>query len=145
MNLRSLLLLLLFSVHIHANETARLELPDSGITLIAPDGWVLKKEYGELSIYSPNQPAQGLQSRIHLVRLRDGEESLEAAIQKEIDGVTKKHPESSNARGNYKGSVPVKTASGIAGLRAEFYTEETKDSVTIKYHTVLTQEKQKSQ
>lgn len=136
MNLRPLLLFLLLTGHLQALEPRELALPDSKITLSAPDGWDIKK-FNDTSIYPPTQPAHSTQSRIHLETVRNAAESLEAAVEAEIELITERSPESSNARKAYKGSIPVKAASGLVGLRADFYTEQTVDEVTVKHYQVI--------
>jgi hypothetical protein len=135
MNLRPLLPFLLLTGHLHALEPRELALPDSKITLSAPDGWDIKK-FKDTSIYPPTQPAHSSQSRMHLETLRKAADSLEAAVEAEIDSITERSPESCNARKAYKGSVPVKTDSGIVGLRADFYTEHTVDGITVKRYQI---------
>ena len=64
-----------------------------------------------------------LPNRIHLVRIRNAAASLQEEIDAEIDRVTKRSPEwgSSCDRRTYKGSTPIRTASGMEGLRADFW------------------------
>jgi len=137
MKLPLLLSILLLSVQLRADEAKQLVLPDSRIILSTPDGWDIKEGFGDTSIYPPTQPAHSSQSRIHLLTLRKDAESLEAAVKAEIDSITERSPKSSNARGDYKGSVPVKTASGIVGLRADFYTEQTINGATVKRYQIV--------
>lgn len=135
MNLRLLLPILLLTGQLVADEARELTLPNSKITLDAPDGWNIKK-FNDTSIYPPTQPAHSSQSRIHLETIRNASKSLKVAVESEIDSITERSPESSNARRAYKGSVPVRTASGIVGLRADFYTEHTVEGVTVKRYQI---------
>ena len=137
MILRFILSILVFNVHLHAVETANLALTESNIILSAPKGWVVKKQNGEVSIFSSDQPAKGSPARIHIVRPRNDEKSLEQAIEAEISLITERSPGSGNSREHYKGIVPVNTVSGIKGLRADFYFEQTTNEITTKrYHIV---------
>jgi hypothetical protein len=115
MNLRPLLPFLLLTGHLHALEPRELALPDSKITLSAPDGWDIKK-FKDTSIYPPTQPAHSSQSRMHLETLRKAADSLEAAVEAEIDSITERSPESSNAR--------------------KAYTEHTVDGITVKRYQI---------
>jgi len=128
---------LLISVHLHAGEPERLELADSKVGLSAQEGWAIKKQDGETSIFPPDQPAKGSPSRIHLVWPRTEEKTLEQALEAEIASITKRWPGSGNSREHFKGSVPVVTVSGMQGLRADFYFEQTINGVSTKYYEIL--------
>jgi hypothetical protein len=135
MKIPLLLSILLLNVQIRADEAKQLELPDSNIILAVPNTWELKKVGQEFSMFPTEQKGQNSQRRIHLRRSRIAADSLEGAIQAEIDSITKKWPESSNTREHFKGSVPVKTASGLEGLRADFYYGDTKKNyLVLKYY-----------
>ena len=136
MDLPLLLPILLFTGQLVADEARELTLPNSNITLDAPDGWNIKK-FNDTSIYPPTQPTHSSQSRIHLETIRNAAESPKVTVETEIDLITERSPDSSNARRAYKGSVPVKTASGIVGLRADFYTEHTVEGVTVKRYRIV--------
>lgn len=136
MNIKSLLPILLLAGLLHAEEAKKLKLADTKVTLTAPEGWEVKK-LSDTSIYPPTQPAGSTQSRIHLEALRNAADSLKAAVEAEIDSITKRNPESSNARKAYRGSEPVKTAAGLVGLRADFYTQQAVDEATVKYHHIV--------
>ena len=135
MNCYLLLSILFLAGQLVAEEARELTLPNSMITLNAPDGWNIKK-FDDIGIYPPNQPAHSSQSRIHLETIRNAAESLKVAVESEIDSITERSPESSNARRAYKGSVPVETASGIVGLRADFHTEHTVEGVTVRRYQI---------
>jgi hypothetical protein len=136
MKILPLLPILLLTGHIFADEPRQLTLPDSKFILSAPDGWDIKK-FDDISIYPPIDPTHSSQSRIHLETLSKRSESLKDALEAEINSITERSPESSNARRTYKGSVPVKTASGLEGLRADFYTEHKVDEVTVKRYQII--------
>lgn len=137
MTIRFLISLLLLHAQLYAEDTASLKLPDSAITLRAPTDWAIRKMYGDLSLFPPDNPEQGSPSRIHIIRTREAADSLQEAIEAELDSITKRSPGSGNSREHYKGSVAVKTASGIQGLRADFYFEVTRDGITTKRYQVL--------
>ncbi len=118
-----------------AEKTRKLTLPHSQITLDAPVGWKIKKA-NDTSIYPPTQAIVSSQSRIHLVTIRNATKSLELAVDSKIDLITERSPGSSNSRSAYKGSIPVQTASGLVGLRADFYTEHIVEGVTVKRYQI---------
>ena len=113
-----------------ASEPTFLSLPDSKIILSVPKGWTVKDKDGEIGMYSPDQPAKGLPRRPHISRYLEKEKTLEAAIDAEINRVTAKAPYwgSGCDRRSYKGSTPIKTKSGMQGLRADFYSDEPQGS-----------------
>lgn len=137
MPLRILLSILFCCGCSKAFEPVILELPDSKILLKVPAGWVIKNVNGESGIYPQDQPAKGLQNRLHFTRLRENAETLEAAIESEINGIAERFPGSSGDRSHYKGSSPVKTSSGIQGLRADFHTESTNESGIIRHYLIV--------
>jgi len=105
---------------------AFLSLPDSKIILSVPKRWTVKDQRdkdGDVGMYSPDQPAKGLPSRIHLARYSEADRTLQSAIDSEIDRITARGP-SGNDRRSYKGSTPIKTDSGMQGKRADFYNDE---------------------
>lgn len=121
------------------SEPAFLSLPDSKVILEGPDGWTIKDKDGEIGMYSPDQPAKGLKSRIHISRYLEKEKTLEAAIDAEIDRVTARAPKwgSSNDRRSYKGSTPIKTESGMQGLRADFYNDLPTDNQHGRFYNII--------
>ena len=126
---------MIFSAHLWAEETLLLNLEDSDINLIVPPTWEVKKMGGELSMCPAAKVNENSQRRIHLERPRIAADSLEEAIEAEIDSITKRWPKSSNTREDYKGSVPVTTSSGLKGLRADFYYGDTqKNYLILKYY-----------
>lgn len=121
--IRSCLLVFLLSVcGAPGVEPDFLSLPGSKVILAVPEGWTVREKGGEMGMYSPDQNAKGLRSRIHLARCPAGEKTPQKAIDGELDRVTAKSPEwgSSCDRAHYKGSTPIETKSGIRGLRADF-------------------------
>jgi len=117
------------------SEPAFLSLPDSKIILSVPEGWTVKDKRdkdGDVGMYSPVPPAKGLPSRIHLSRYLKADRTLQAAIDAEIDRITERGP-SGNDRSSYKGSTPIKTDSGMQGLRADFYYDEPRGH---RYYTI---------
>jgi hypothetical protein len=136
MKIRFALSLLFFSVHLNAEEPSTLVLADSNIELNGTNGSVFTRQDGEIAIYLDGEPFKNTSGRIHLERLNKDAESLEAAVTREIDSITERSPDSTNARKNFKGTVAVKTTSGILGLRADFYVEDatTKRYLIVKYY-----------
>lgn len=134
--IRSALIILLSSVHLQADEPSRLSLAETNIELGAPTGSVVTRQDGEVAIYLDGEPFRNKSGRIHLERPKKGLKTLEAAVIREIDSITERSPESTNALKNFKGIVPVRTASGIVGLRADFYVEDapTKRYLIVKYY-----------
>jgi len=121
-----------------ASKPAFLTLPDSKIILEGPDGWTIKDRDGEIGLYSPDQPPKGLPNRIHFSR-RPDDKTLQGAIDSEIDKVTARSPAwgSGCDRRSYKGSTPVETASGIKGLRADFYSDLPADNQHGRYYSII--------
>lgn len=115
-----------------------IELPDSRVRLSTSDGWSIKDKKGEIGIYpseqSPDQPS----IRIHFARIQTDATSLQEAIDKEIDRVTEHSPKwgSSCDRRSYKGSIAVRTVSGMEGLRANFWYDHPtgRRYVILKYY-----------
>lgn len=108
-----------------ADADAVLSLPASQVILTAPDGWTIRSEEGGASLYPPEQPGPRQKRRIHF-RLVPGEPpSLEEAALAEVERITQRGPKwgSSNDWRSFKGCVPVRTASGLSGLRAGFWEE----------------------
>ncbi len=123
---RVILALLVSAAAVFGAEPASLNLPDSNILLRIPDGWTVKERNGEMGIYSADQPSKGPPSRIHFSRSKEAATDLQGAIDSEIERISELSPKwgSSNDRQSYKGSVHVKTDSGLTGLRADFYYDE---------------------
>jgi|GEM_PF-3031469 len=121
-----------------ALKPAFLSLPNSKIILAGPDGWTIKDRDGEIGLYSPDQPPKGLPNRIHFSR-RPDDKTLQGAIDSEIDKVTARSPAwgSGCDRRSYKGSTPVVTASGIKGLRADFYSDLPADNQRGRYYSII--------
>jgi len=138
-----------------------LSLPDSKVILTVSGGWTVKDKDREIGIYPPDQsakellaaiaaravphvafdqPAKKPRFRIHLSRYLESETTLQSAIDAEIDRITarglKWMGQSSNDRKNYKGSNPVRTQSGMDGLRADFYDDRagTRRYSIVKYY-----------
>lgn len=100
-------------------------LPESRAILLAPPGWRLEP-YWNLSGIAPTEKIKGsLGRKIHLQKVKDSPQSLQEAIDAELDRVTAQSgPRGSyNDRRAYKGSMPVKTASGLEGLHAMFWSD----------------------
>ena len=144
---RSIFFLFLSLCVAFAEEARFLSLPDSTVILRVSGGWVVKDKNGDVGIYPPeqrakelianlavravphvafDQPAKKPRTKIHLSRYHGPESSLQAAIDAEIDRVTARSPKwgSSNDRRSYKGSTPIRTQSGMDGLRADFYDDD---------------------
>ncbi len=144
-----------------AEEPTFLSLPDSRVILTLSQGWTVKDQDGQIGMYPPDQPAKELisaiaarplphvvfdppakkpRSKIHLSRYLESETTLQSAIDAEIDRITERglkwRGQSSNDRTNYKGSTPVQTQSGLAGLRADFYDdrESRRTHSIVKYY-----------
>ncbi|GAT33071.1 hypothetical protein TSACC_21476 [Terrimicrobium sacchariphilum] len=100
-------------------------LPDSRAVLLAPPGWRLEPYWNLNGIAPPEKTKSSLTRKIHLQPVKGTPQSLQAAIDAELDRITEQSgPRGSyNDRRAYKGSVPVKTASGLEGLHATFYGE----------------------
>lgn len=144
---RSIFVLFLSLSVAFAEEPTFVSLPNSRVILTATGGWTVKEKNGEIGIYPPeqrakdlisaiaarpvphvvfDQPAKKPRTKIHLTRYRESETTLQAAIDAEIDRITARSPQwgSSNDRRSYKGSTPIRTQSGMDGLRADFYQED---------------------
>lgn len=108
-----------------AAEGAAVCLPASNVVLTAPDGWTVRSENGEASISPPEQPDSRLRRRIHLSLVAVKSPSLEEAAIAEIERITQRAPKwgSSNDWRSFKGCVPVRTESGISGIRAGFWED----------------------
>lgn len=132
---------------VFAEEPTFLSLPNSRVIFTASGGWTVKDKDGETGMYPPerrakdlisaiaarpvphvvfDQPAKKPRTKIHLSRYLEGETTLQAAIDAEIDRITERSPKwgSSNDRRSYKGSASIRTQSGMDGLRADFYEDD---------------------
>ncbi len=100
-------------------------LPESRAVLLAPPGWRLE-QYWNVSGIAPSENTKASRNRkIHFQTVKGAPQSLQEAIDAEIDRVTQiSSPRGSyNDRRSYKGSMPVKTASGLEGLHAMFWSD----------------------
>lgn len=100
-------------------------LPESHAVLLAPSGWRLEPFWNLSGIAPSEKTKSSLTRKIHFQTVRGSPQSLQEAIDAELDRLTElSGPRGSyNDRRAYKGSVPVKTASGLEGLHATFYGE----------------------
>ena len=137
---RYCILVLLLALHFsHAEEPTCITLPSAHVVLQLPTGWTIKERGEEIGIYSPDQPEKGLPNRVHLSEYLYPEKTLQEAIEAEINRITARSPKwgSSNDLSNYKGSTPIQTKSGMAGLRANFYIELEKDGSKERQYSIV--------
>lgn len=108
-----------------AAEDAVLSLAASRVILTAPDGWTIRSEEGRESLHPPEQAGSRSQRRIHFRLVPGDPPSLDEAALAEVERITQRGPKwgSSNDWRSFKGCVPVRTASGLPGLRAGFWEE----------------------
>lgn len=100
-------------------------LTESQVVLLAPPGWRLEP-YWNLSGIAPLEKTKpSLRRMIHLQRVVGSPQSLQEAIEAELDRITQISGArgSYNDRRSYKGSMPVKTASGLEGVHAMFWSD----------------------
>lgn len=107
-------------------EEKLINLAGSRIVLASPESWTIKTMGAEVGTYAPEVVKKGRPpARIHFARVKGEVKTLQEAIDAEIDKITSRSPGQSSScdRQSYKGSAPVRTKSGIEGLRADFWSE----------------------
>ncbi|HEX8373396.1 MAG TPA: hypothetical protein VF585_11485, partial [Chthoniobacterales bacterium] len=97
--------------------------PDLNVSIASPAGWELKMHGDKPALFPSTDRSEGISGRrVHITTVRAQGVTLEEAVQREIDRVTARSPArgSSADKKRFVGATPVRTLSGIEGLKAEF-------------------------
>lgn len=123
MYFRSLLIFPLLSCFLVAAEIDFVDLPERDVRLTAPAGWVVKERHTEIGIYPPDQPSKGLPRRIHLSTQDEAGDTIQDIVNRVFDNATEREKKRRPGSEDYlrKDVTPVRTQSGVDGLRAIFY------------------------
>jgi hypothetical protein len=97
-------------------------IPDVGLSLTTPGGWEHEenKSFGYDIALADKQAPQSKQRKIRVHVVQDDAKNLAQALEKMIEVVTKKFPDSSSTRKYFLGAAEVRTKSGIDGLKGSF-------------------------
>ncbi|MFT4175986.1 MAG: hypothetical protein QM627_04965 [Luteolibacter sp.] len=123
--MRSLFLLLAITVLAHAQDTA-LKLEGIQATLTTPENWKIGTlENKPVLVPKTQTTPRSTRQHIHFVISRHQADTLEDAMNAEINSITERSPNSSNAKTYFIDAIPLKTRSGVEGILARFaYPQE---------------------
>ena len=111
-----------FSLGIRGADAAEMKCDKIGVCLVAPSPWQEKSIEKDVSLVPPDERQNAQKRRrLHIVIPANPADSLEEEMYREMDRCDARAPQwgSSNGRKGFLASTPVKTKSGIEGIRAK--------------------------
>ncbi|MFT3992075.1 MAG: hypothetical protein QM680_11755 [Luteolibacter sp.] len=123
--MRFLAFIFAFITTAHA-QIAALKSENIHASITVPANWELGTLENQPVLIPKGTDAQkSPRLHIHFFISRHQSGTLEDAMNAEINGITEKNPDSSNAKAYFLGAIPLKTRSGIDGILARFaYPQE---------------------
>jgi hypothetical protein len=112
-----------FSLGIAGAHAAEIQIKKIGVCLVAPSPWQEKSVEKEVSLVPPDERQNAQKRRhLHIVIPTNPADSLEEEMYREMDRCDARAPQwgTSNGRKGFLAAPPVKTKSGIEGIRASF-------------------------